>query len=55
MKDIYVNITITRRIKLHGEVSDDLVEELEDQTSVEYPFDCEEIDGSVSATVEEDR
>jgi hypothetical protein len=50
----YYNLTITRRIKVQDPLPDNCtVETLEDETSVEYPFDCEEIDGSVEATLED--
>lgn len=50
---VYVNLTITRRIKIQDPRPDNIIETLEDETSVEYPFDCEEIDGSVEATIED--
>lgn len=49
----YINLSITRRIKVQDPLPDDMIERLEDETSVEYPFDCEEIDGSVEATIED--
>lgn len=50
----YYNLTITRLIKVHEPLPDNCsVETLEDETSVEYPFDCEEVDGSVEATLED--
>lgn len=46
----YYLLTIRRRIKVHEPLPDNCtIEELEDKTSVEYPFDCEEVDGSVEA------
>lgn len=58
---IYVNLTITRRIKIQDplpEPAEQILETLEDNTSVEYPADCngwgiEEIDGSVKAVIED--
>lgn len=50
---VYVNLTITRRIKIHDPCPDNIIETLEDQTSVEYPFDCKEIDGRVEASIED--
>lgn len=50
----YYNLTITRRIKVHDPLPENCTtEKLENETSVEYPFDCEEIDGSVEATLED--
>lgn len=50
----YYNIVITRRIKIHEPLPDNCsVETLEDDISVEYPFDCEEIDGSCDVTIED--
>ncbi len=50
----YYNLTIRRRIKVQDPLPDNCsIETLEDETSVEYPFDCEEIDGSVEADMED--
>lgn len=49
----YVNLIITRRIKIHGPRPENFLEKLDDEISVEYPFDVEEIDGSVESTVED--
>lgn len=50
----YYNLTIQRRIKVHDPLPDNCtIETFKDNTSVEYPFDCEEIDGSVEATLED--
>ncbi len=50
----YYNLVITRRIKVQDPVPENCtVETIEDETSVEYPFDCEEIDGSVEAALED--
>lgn len=50
----YYNLTIQRRIKVHEPLPENCtVETLEDQVSVEYPFDVEEIDGSVEASMED--
>lgn len=50
----YYKLTITRRIKVQEPLPDNCSKEtLEDETSVEYPFDCEEVDGSVEATLED--
>jgi len=50
----YYNLTIHRRIKVHEPLPDNCsIETLEDQTSVEYPFDCEEIDGGIEASFED--
>ena len=50
---VYLNLNITRRIKIQDPRPDNLVETLEDQTSVTYPFDVEELDGNVEATIED--
>jgi hypothetical protein len=50
---LYVNLQITRRVKIQDPLPDNVLSKLEDETSVEYPFDCEELDGSVEATVED--
>lgn len=50
---VYVNLIITRRIKIQDPRPDNIVKVLEDQTSVEYPIDCKEIDGSVEASIED--
>ncbi len=50
----YYNITIHRRIKVQDPLPDNCtIETLEDEISVEYPFDVEEIDGEVSANLED--
>lgn len=50
----YYKLTITRRIKVQDPLPDNCtVETLEDETTVEYPFDCEELDGSVEAKLED--
>lgn len=50
----YYNLVITRRIKVQDPIPDNCTEEtLQNDVSVEYPFDCEEIDGSVEATLED--
>ena len=48
---VYVTLNIIRKIKIQDPRPDNIEETLEDQTSVDYPFDCEEIDGSVEATI----
>lgn len=48
---VYVTLTISRNIKIQDPRPDNIKEVLEDETSVEYPFDCEEIDGSVEAVI----
>ena len=50
---VYVNLVIHRRIKIQDPRPDDIVETLEDEVVVEYPFDCEEIEGDVDATIED--
>ena len=50
---VYVNLQITRRIKIQDPRPDNIIETLEDETEVSYPFDCEELDGSVEATIED--
>lgn len=50
---VYVNLTITRRIKIHDPRPENFVEQLNDEVSVEYPFDVEEIDGSVETNIED--
>ena len=50
----YYNLTIQRRIKVHDPLPENCTAEvLQDEVSVEYPFDCEEVDGSVEATLED--
>jgi hypothetical protein len=50
---VYVNLKITRRIKIQDPRPTCILETLEDETTVAYPFDCEELDGSVEATIED--
>lgn len=52
MPTTYVNLTITRRIKILNTPPENLIQLLNDQVSVEYPIDCKEVDGSVEATIE---
>lgn len=50
----YYNIVIQRRIKVQDPLPENCtVETLEDKISVEYPFDVKEIDGKVSASLED--
>jgi len=49
----YYKLVITRRIKVQEPLPDNCsLETLEKETSVEYPFDCEELDGSVEAFID---
>lgn len=50
----YYNIVINRRIKVQDPLPENCtVETLENEISVEYPFDVKEIDGEVSAHLED--
>lgn len=50
---VYVNLTIQRRVKIHDPRPENIVERMNDEVSVEYPFDVEEIDGSVESSIED--
>jgi hypothetical protein len=48
---VYIKLIIERTVKVQDPLPDNLCETFEDETTAEYPFDAEEIDGSVTATI----
>ena len=50
---VYCNVTITKRIKIQDPQPDNVIEQIEEGTTVSFPFDVEEIDEGIDVTVED--